>query len=1283
MSEYNYENEIVESSLTIYEMESAYNTTVKDGGVLIVNEYGTAENTIVEAGGSMTVYGYHYGSLTIEEGATVEFEDFSSLNLSVNALSGANNEPLVNDFSRIIFSGESSPSLSVTVKEDQAPGTYKLAGNAGSLASSYNYSALNLTIENSGSEYYSPTELNSLLISGNKGYSLSLDESDTLTLTVTDVSMYLVSDNDTIKAGETGYVTGSVSGVIVEEGGTIIIPDITGDWGKRDFLEDENGNYSEKFESTQLDITVKAGATLADLRTNDNDGWYWDEETNTNIYIPAITGITLEKGAKVDGFTLLQKLDYPDVSGNNYNPDEKHSLYVSVESGDSVDLSNVYNLRIHPTHVTLKSGGSLTLSHTFTWRHLTIEAGSTFNGFKMDHKVTSVQEDGEIELHLGNLVVYSGDHAQLGSDEHVSTLTVKSGGKIDFLDEDTEVRKLILEKGAIVNGFTVGADSEARTLVFDNLIAEKGTNAWLIENQCAGKMVIKSGANVRFDAMDPIHVFYDPGTLFDLTVEAGSIVNGFNVLTTTTGKRGIQLGELELASGSAILQEYQSAEAITVKSDTSLRLYNKTSVKKLSAEAGACINGFTITEGFTEQTGVNLGNILLDDYSYGHLYEGQTATFSTDFDFSEYSDDYSPQIHLNGFSVNLTENIENMEGVHLKNAEVGTDNAYMGGEEWYEDYEDYVENIAFLYDGQTAENVTVYTHYGMTLHEGAKIRDVTIKAGGGLNNFILKKGGTFGEGELTAEIVIDGNIHGAYVIEENADIFNGQTVRNVQVKDDGAISIWGGTLENITVSGNDGGLEFFGQGAAIKNINMKAGSHVVFDLEASAEWTQDGVLIDDLKQIKGATSYYLDMDNGIENGIWKLAGNAKGFSKTVNVMIGNIENYFILKAGGAAQMFNGQKYALDIDSNGFLNLVVSAFLPYSSATLNPEKETRFELVSTGGGSVALKLSANSSGAEILNYTKDLTGYQTEGSNKVSSLAKPDSLVSEKPQNVIAVQDEKSDIFFTRKHDVWASGFLAQHGGIKSSSIMRSSTGWTGTNEKVLLDGKNKIADVFNACEDRNILYLTDTGNGDALFVDDVFTENPGSGARVAQIDEIRAGAGNDVIDFTSQRYDYDGDGVIFRGGDGHDVIWSNDGENMLFGDEGNDRLVGGTDNDVLVGGAGRDSMLGGGGDDIFCFGGNFGNDTVSQCNGGSITLWFESGSSENWNSETGIYDDGNGNTVSVSSVSSVVSVIFGDNDGTAVNGLTCTQLKDLGAFSEYSTKKVFEEEGTNSVLAVL
>ena len=87
--------------------------------------------------------------------------------------------------------------------------------------------------------------------------------------------------------------------------------------------------------------------------------------------------------------------------------------------------------------------------------------------------------------------------------------------------------------------------------------------------------------------------------------------------------------------------------------------------------------------------------------------------------------------------------------------------------------------------------------------------------------------------------------------------------------------------------------------------------------------------------------------------------------------------------------------------------------------------------------------------------------------------------------------------------------------------------------------------------------MTDDANGDALFVDDIYTALPGTvaeqQARIAQIDEIRAGAGDDVVDMTSQRFACVGDGVKIYGGLGNDTIWANNGNNILYGDAGNDR----------------------------------------------------------------------------------------------------------------------------------
>ena len=261
----------------------------------------------------------------------------------------------------------------------------------------------------------------------------------------------------------------------------------------------------------------------------------------------------------------------------------------------------------------------------------------------------------------------------------------------------------------------------------------------------------------------------------------------------------------------------------------------------------------------------------------------------------------------------------------------------------------------------------------------------------------------------------------------------------------------------------------------------------------------------------------------------------------------------------------------------------------------------------------------------------------------------------------AKQDEITDIFFGNANGIWGGGYAAKHIG--------SLDGWNGTEELIYLYGKNKIADVFNGSNDANILVLTDGTNGDALFVDDIYT-SLGDQARLSQIDEIRAGAGDDIVDMTSRRFEYVGAGVKIYGGNGNDTIWANRGSNTLFGDAGNDRLVGGTNNDVIVGGIGNDSMHGGGGEDLFCFGGDkWGIDTIEQLAGGKVTLWFAKGSISNWNASTLTYVDGK-NSVNISGVSSSdISLIFGDD-----NSPLYDELSAIGCFVDITSEKIFEDK---------
>ena len=89
---------------------------------------------------------------------------------------------------------------------------------------------------------------------------------------------------------------------------------------------------------------------------------------------------------------------------------------------------------------------------------------------------------------------------------------------------------------------------------------------------------------------------------------------------------------------------------------------------------------------------------------------------------------------------------------------------------------------------------------------------------------------------------------------------------------------------------------------------------------------------------------------------------------------------------------------------------------------------------------------------------------------------------------------------------------------------------------------------------------------------------------------------------------------------------------------------------------------------IICTCDNWGTDTVEQLADGTVTLWFISGSMENWNEETLTYSDGE-NSVTVSGVSADrVSLKF----ESAGSRLFAT-LINMGAFAETSTKKIFND----------
>jgi len=256
------------------------------------------------------------------------------------------------------------------------------------------------------------------------------------------------------------------------------------------------------------------------------------------------------------------------------------------------------------------------------------------------------------------------------------------------------------------------------------------------------------------------------------------------------------------------------------------------------------------------------------------------------------------------------------------------------------------------------------------------------------------------------------------------------------------------------------------------------------------------------------------------------------------------------------------------------------------------------------------------------------------------------------KQVVAANDYVSDILLAHTNGTWGTLYSAHHVGFAN--------GWTGTGEYVSINGKNKISDTFSGGgSDSAMLFLTDDdgeegkGSGDALFVDDIYSAF-GDSARVAKLTDVFAGAGNDVLDFTSQRYAYAASEskLTLHGGDGDDVIWGANTASRLFGDAGDDRIVGGSGDDLIVGGSGNNTLHGGGGNDIFCFYNNKTTqeaNTVTQLEDGSVILWFDDKVDGEWNAETLTFSynktDENKSTVVVKGVTNdKISIRIGNHD---------------------------------------
>lgn len=128
---------------------------------------------------------------------------------------------------------------------------------------------------------------------------------------------------------------------------------------------------------------------------------------------------------------------------------------------------------------------------------------------------------------------------------------------------------------------------------------------------------------------------------------------------------------------------------------------------------------------------------------------------------------------------------------------------------------------------------------------------------------------------------------------------------------------------------------------------------------------------------------------------------------------------------------------------------------------------------------------------------------------------------------------------------------------------------------VSVSGFNRYDAVTDGGHGSDIVELG--GGNDAYFLDDVHSDfnssiglNPES--RIQNIEQIFAGAGDDILDMTSLNFTPGGNGMQLHGQNGNDTLWGSTGDDRLYGGNGNDVLEGGGGHDVLTGGNGADEF---------------------------------------------------------------------------------------------------------------
>ena len=902
---------------TVDVVGSIHNGEIKSGGNLTIAN-GTQLWGATVLGGTVTVSGWAdvYGEL--------------NFNLSERTV---NDTFIVDDITNLNVSGTSF--YSITVADNQAHGTYQLAGNAANFNQTISIKDEVLTVNG-----------NAVTV-GNTQYSLAVTDS-ILTLTIGGTStpeptgdqVKVYSSGTLVKQGTvlTGeeIVAGSNNVMRIFDGGTAnstlinssgYVHVSNGGVANDSLINGYNGNmcvYSGGFASNTsmtayggIDVygsaeqttltdgimTVFAGGIANNIYGSGHFNVYVSG-TATNAELHGIN----RNGSIQFGHMIVRNSGF----ASNVTANAHGGLWVSSGGVAKTAVANKNGT------VWIKGGGFV--------QDVDINAGGVLRVYGEEYAATkddfpealhgsakdvTVYDQGSAIISGGevtNLLVSSGGFAQVSGVADVTTVDVvgsihngeiKSGGNLTIANGTQLWNTTILGGTVTVTGW---ADVYGE-LNFN--LSERTVNDTFIVDDITGLNVSGTSFYSITVADDQSHGTYQlagNAANFNQTISIKGEVLTVNGNAVTVGDTRYSLAVTDSILTLTIGAAAPTSDEVQVFKDNTL-------IKQGTVLTGETIIGTNNNKMFVYEGGT-AKDTLVDSNGFIYVSKGGLAS-NTTLRGAEYLEHENPG---DGLYCTAPGSMGIFDGGIASNTHI-----YEGG-------------VVFVQEGGTANKVMVYSHGNIFARgKNAVINNVTTTKdwcwvgadrGGTINN-LVNIGGSVGifDGGTLNNVVQNDDDYG------RINVYSGGVVNNATINGAYISAEKNATLNNLTL--RKPGMLILKANAVITGKHVYGGTVLVYDkvdasnadvtFNISERTTADKVIINDIANLE-AKSFSITVSASQAEGEYKLAGNAAYFSGTLTIGDGTI-TYGSITVNGNDLVYNNVSYSLD-QVNGILSLTI-------------------------------------------------------------------------------------------------------------------------------------------------------------------------------------------------------------------------------------------------------------------------------------------------------------------------------------------------------------------------